>query len=82
MNQTPTRSETVKAPPSAVSQLTPSQMQTSAEMRAQGAARLRDELSSNPWYAEQAAKEEAATGDPLAYWKCLFSSQVNRYRKD
>lgn len=43
----------------------------------QGAERLRDRLSSVPWYAEKAAREKELTGDEMTYWRRLALSHVN-----
>ncbi len=46
------------------------------ERRALGSRRLRETLSSLPWYAEKAALA-AAEGNEMAYWEGLWMSQVN-----
>jgi hypothetical protein len=41
---------------------------------------LRETLSSDPWCAKQARRDEELTGDPMAYWETLFNSEVNLVR--
>lgn len=41
-----------------------------------GSRRLRETLSSVPWYAKKAAVA-TAEGNEMAYWERLWSSQVN-----
>ena len=50
------------------------------EQREQAILHLRDDLSSVPFHAKKAAKEEAETGDPLAYWRDLYGSAQYRMR--
>jgi hypothetical protein len=47
------------------------------ERRRQGAIRLRDSLSTVPFYANRATKMEKRTGDPMAFWVDMHSSCIN-----
>lgn len=38
---------------------------------------MRDQLSCVPFYAKRAAKMEAETGDPMAYWNVLWGYTPN-----
>ena len=44
-------------------------------MRLQGPLLWRDMLSSDPWYAAQAKRDEELSGDPMSLWKTLFASR-------
>ena len=46
------------------------------EMRARALTRLKEECSSTPWYAEQAAKHGEV------FWESLFSKAPLTYRDD
>lgn len=48
-------------------------------IRDRDAARLREQLSSVPFYAKRAAERAEATGDEMGYWHELLGSQVNRF---
>lgn len=52
-----------------------------AEEVEQGALRLRDDLCSHPLYAAKAKHSEELTGEPMAFWRTLFASQINRYHR-